>query len=411
MEYEKKYKDAQKWIESIYAELSHEHQMEAEAFFTELKESKRGDTREELISFLEELSKLGRDTNFDKWTTSDCAKWVDWVQKQDPTWFEEELEKAYKNGYEDAKHEILGLVDIESMAKAYEQRLINTMSNHPNIKLSVASFIHGANCVLDELYLKQCQVKESDISQHETKTCEENIDFSTSEDEKIRKDIVSFLRSKNGYMNPCEDWDFHNRWIPWIEKQGNHKTDFRERYNNIAQSEWFKETYEDKSVSEEDDKSTPKFKVGDWVILDNNHNSLYLIEKIENYQYFLRHYLGGAMPLNFSDEEGLRNWTVQDGNDGDVLVCESKHGQAIGIVKDYVGKQGGCDSCFDTYCFVDWDGKFRVGGYMGSRNIHPATKEQRDTLNKVLKDEQGLVYNFAKKELTRADDIATSDKE
>ena len=41
-----------------------------------------------------------------------------------------------------------------------------------------------------------------------------------SEDEKIRKDITSFLRSKNGYMNPNEDWDFHNRWLPWLEKQG-----------------------------------------------------------------------------------------------------------------------------------------------------------------------------------------------
>ena len=30
MDYEKKYKDAQKWIESIYSELSHEQQMEAE---------------------------------------------------------------------------------------------------------------------------------------------------------------------------------------------------------------------------------------------------------------------------------------------------------------------------------------------------------------------------------------------
>lgn len=31
MDYEKKYKEAQKWIESIYSELSHEQQMEAEA--------------------------------------------------------------------------------------------------------------------------------------------------------------------------------------------------------------------------------------------------------------------------------------------------------------------------------------------------------------------------------------------
>jgi len=39
MDYEKKYKEAKKWIESIYSELSHEQQMEAEAFFPELKES------------------------------------------------------------------------------------------------------------------------------------------------------------------------------------------------------------------------------------------------------------------------------------------------------------------------------------------------------------------------------------
>lgn len=44
-----------------------------------------------------------------------------------------------------------------------------------------------------------------------------------SDDERIRKDIVSFLRSKNGYMNPNEDWDFHNRWLPWLEKQGEQK--------------------------------------------------------------------------------------------------------------------------------------------------------------------------------------------
>lgn len=40
-----------------------------------------------------------------------------------------------------------------------------------------------------------------------------------SDAERIRKDIVSFLRSKNGYMTPNEDWDFHNRWLPWLEKQ------------------------------------------------------------------------------------------------------------------------------------------------------------------------------------------------
>lgn len=38
--------------------------------------------RKDLIDFLEELSKLGKNTNFDKWSKSDCAEWIAWVEKQ-----------------------------------------------------------------------------------------------------------------------------------------------------------------------------------------------------------------------------------------------------------------------------------------------------------------------------------------
>lgn len=55
--------------------------------------------------------------------------------------------------------------------------------------------------------------------------CQEKVDgyfpdIKETENEMIRKDIITFLRSKNGYMNPGEDWNFHNRWLPWLEKQG-----------------------------------------------------------------------------------------------------------------------------------------------------------------------------------------------
>ena len=45
-------------------------------------------------------------------------------------------------------------------------------------------------------------------------------ELAESEGERIKKEIIAFLRSKNGYMTPDEDWDFHNRWIVWLEKQG-----------------------------------------------------------------------------------------------------------------------------------------------------------------------------------------------
>ena len=34
-----------------------------------------------LFNFLDEFSKLGINTNFDKWTKSDCADWICWVEK------------------------------------------------------------------------------------------------------------------------------------------------------------------------------------------------------------------------------------------------------------------------------------------------------------------------------------------
>lgn len=100
MDYEKKYKDAQKWMEGVFMELSHERQMEAEAFFPEIKESNDERIRKELLDYIEK--------------STGCKEWVAWIKMQDPKKFEEELEKAYKcadevqyrNGYEDAIREI-----------------------------------------------------------------------------------------------------------------------------------------------------------------------------------------------------------------------------------------------------------------------------------------------------------------
>lgn len=53
MNYEKKYKEAQKWVESIYPELSCEQRMEAEAFFPALKESADEKIRKWLVEQVE----------------------------------------------------------------------------------------------------------------------------------------------------------------------------------------------------------------------------------------------------------------------------------------------------------------------------------------------------------------------
>ena len=191
------------------------------------------------------------------------------------------------------------------------------------------------------------------------------------DDERIRKDMITWLKGFIGEASGVgytED-EIKER-IAWLEKQG-----------------------EQKPV----DKVEPKFKIGDWVIDKQGivHQIANVIENMTNHTYGYDIVGGGY----FNDEvEGVRLWTIDDAKDGDVIVCDSKHGrQQIGIVKRYVEKYG---MCFVAYCFVDWDGIFRVSEYMGSRDIHPATKEQRDTLFARMKDE-GYGWDAEKKELKR----------
>lgn len=105
MNYEKKYKEAQKWIESIYSELSHEQQMEAEAFFPELKESEDERIRKSIIKFL-------IDVNNGAYTKSELeiASWIAWLEKQEgcecikKDWLEHIKQSWYKEGFIDGKY-------------------------------------------------------------------------------------------------------------------------------------------------------------------------------------------------------------------------------------------------------------------------------------------------------------------
>ena len=63
MDYEKKYKEAQGWIEKIYPTLQHEQQMEAEAFFPELAESEDEMIRKMLIKFFSKGAENNSSTN------------------------------------------------------------------------------------------------------------------------------------------------------------------------------------------------------------------------------------------------------------------------------------------------------------------------------------------------------------
>ena len=84
MDYEKKYKEAQGWIEKIYPTLQHEQQMEAEAFFPELAESEDERIRKAIHIYLDWLD--GRKDYQPKgdYTIKDMIAWLEKQGEQNP---------------------------------------------------------------------------------------------------------------------------------------------------------------------------------------------------------------------------------------------------------------------------------------------------------------------------------------
>ena len=126
------------------------------------------------------------------------------------------------------------------------------------------------------------------------------------------------------------------------------------------------------------DKVEPKFNVGVWVVFNNKHQSIYQVEKIEDGYYILRHTHGGTLGVCVLHDENLRLWSIQDAKDGDVLVDKYNN---IGIFQECEG------ICWHSYIYLGCDGELRgfsIGGSHEQTDTHPATKEQRDTLEKAM---------------------------
>ena len=137
--------------------------------------------------------------------------------------------------------------------------------------------------------------------------------------------------------------------------------------------------------------------IGDWVIFNEHHNSVYQVEKIQDLRYYLRHYLGGTLSVHF-DNELVRLWTLQDAKSGDVLATKSG---GIFIYKELL-----YDKPF-AYCGVDKFGVFKdcnCGNGLDwtpyLSNVTPATKEQCDLLFQKMK-EAGYEWNADTKELKK----------
>lgn len=159
---------------------------------------------------------------------------------------------------------------------------------------------------------------------------------------------------------------------------------------------------------------TPKvlFKKGDFVVIQE---TTYQITEVENLNVTLS--LNGRECLFDIDVlKNARLWDItKDAKDGDVLASELC--DSIILFKGIND-----DNNIDFYCDYDFSeidlpgDRFSVnngqhyGNVEDSKDFHPATKEQRDALEKAMAD-AGYIFDFEKKELKKIEQEPAWSKE
>ena len=259
-----------------------------------------------------------------------------------------------------------------------------------------------------------------------------------SEDEKKRKEIISFLKSP--FVNENITDEKVAPWIEWLEKQGDNTYSWKPTeeqyealdyaYNNCPDTEMGNyvegvlETLIDDlyKLSEKQgeqkvtftsivetgngginalvtkelptDKIEPKFKVGDWIVF--NGFVLHIDEIVDGY-YRTTSKGGITNSYDWDIDNTARLWTIQDAKDGDVL----RLGCIIAMFKKYIGQE----KCI-CYCSISEDGDFEIPIENGEDNVYgctdttPATKEQRELLFTKMKEE-GYGWDDENKELKK----------
>lgn len=224
------------------------------------------------------------------------------------------------------------------------------------------------------------------------------------EDERIRKGLIKAFGSIGK-----KEWGGVNvkNAIAWLEKKGEQKPRGKtaleaineEKVDNVNKVEPKDYSSIDPHFGKHIDKVEPKFKVGDWVVFNNKHQSIYQVEKIEDGYYILRHTHGGTFRVCVLHDESLRLWTIKDAKAGDVL-CDIANKNVLifneisdGWVKCLCSvhlNNSCCLNCTELY------------GREEQCSFTPATKEQRDLLFQKMR-EAGYEWDTEKKELKKVE--------
>lgn len=269
-----------------------------------------------------------------------------------------------------------------------------------------------------------------------------------SEDDRMRKGLITFLEQVFyfGKNTNFDKWDKSDcsDWIAWLEKKREKKQEWSEDdenefnhiihilnlaeeeqeikgYNNlIGTVDWFKslkdkiqlkqsnksqakpvlETVDEKSTDNAN-KVQPKFKVGDWIVYDDNICKI--MKMSPGYQFY--HCIdikNHSRIFNRSLENEIHLWTIQDAKDGDIIYAKSKFNDFSYIrifFKLENGKSWG-------HCYITsedsehWNFEYGKGFLrIDSHDFYPASKKQRDLLFYKMK-ESDYEWDSKSKEVT-----------
>ena len=145
-----------------------------------------------------------------------------------------------------------------------------------------------------------------------------------------------------------------------------------------------------------------KFRKGEWIIRSAEgfkHNT-YLIKEVKDY-YVCEDLKGRRCTFTFNDvHKNFKSWDISDAKDSDVLVASDGSIFIFAGVVDCACKYY---VALATNEYVKINKEAKGGYWETSRAVHPATKEQRDTLMKAMTD-AGYTFDFDKKELKKIED-------
>lgn len=206
-----------------------------------------------------------------------------------------------------------------------------------------------------------------------------------SKDELIREEILNcFVEMKKQGCFPSKHKEQYDSWISWLKKQDEH--------NDFAPKSAMEAIKEEKIDNV--NKVEPKFKVGDWVVLEDSLSIYKIVEVCKSWYEVISNNDGIHYSISFDEEDDCRLWTIEDAKDGNVLCFNDD----VFILKYYIlFNKVVCHCCYNKYFMPN-------NAYLITKEdfskIHPATTEQRNFLFQKMKN-MGYEWDVKEKKLIK----------